>query len=33
MNGGWNVNLPGLALIVIAAVLVVALLWGWDLTA
>ena len=32
MNG-IGVNLPGVALVVIAVVLVVALLWGWNITA
>jgi hypothetical protein len=32
MNG-IGINLPGLALVIIAIVLVIALLWGWNLTA
>ena len=32
MNG-IGINLPGLALVVIAIVLVIALIWGWNLAA
>ena len=32
MNG-TGINLPGLALVVIAVVLVIALIWGWNLNA